>query len=436
MYLLRILLFIFIPLNLAQADFIIRDSEIEALVRDISAPILKSAELNPGSVRFFIIDNTDLNAFVIGGQNIFLTTGLLAHSQEPETLVGVIAHEMGHIVGGHLFFSKDEQRIASAKMIAGLLLGVVAGIGAKSTDVGVGTAMGMSQAGVMGYLKFNRQQESAADHAAIKFLNANNVSGDGLISFLSHLNSTERVFYGERNTYFSSHPVSSERIEYLRNSIKYNASKPNYLDRALRLRFATAMKKLEAFTLPRSRLFELVGKDLYQSAIANFRLARFDKALEDVDALITSDSANPYYYELKGQIYFDKGDLENARKFYQRASSIRPYDDLLKLNIVQVQVTQGKELVNAVANLSNMILKDNENVAAWRYLAIAYGKQGKIANQNLCLGWTALYTGDLQQAKRMLSLTKQGIDSLDQNLKIKLSDLEMVIKEVEKNAEE
>lgn len=433
MFLLRILFVVIISINFAYADVIIRDSEIEGVIKDIAAPILKSAEIDPNSVRFFIVDSDDLNAYVAGGQNIFLTTGLLRFSEDPDTLVGVIAHETGHIVGGHLFFSKDEQKLASAKTIVGLLIGAAAGVATKSTDVGLGTAMGMSQAGVMGFLKFSRQQESSADHAAIKFLNANNISGAGLVRFLSHLHSTEKAFYGEQNTYFRTHPVSSERIEYLRNNIKYDANKPNFLGHDLRARFSTSMKKLVAFTLIKSRLFELTSKDPYQSAIANFRLARFENALNEVAALITKEPSNPYYYELKGQIYFDKGDMDNAKIAYQKASSLRPHDDLLKINVAQVQVTQGKDLASAVSTLNSMILKESDNIAAWQYLAIAYGKQGKIANQNLCLGWTALYTGDVAQAKRMVALTKQVLDSLDQPLKQKLNDLELIIKDVEKN---
>ncbi len=101
----RLLLIIFLSFffgKLFAKQVFIRDAEIEEFLRDVTIPIAKAADLNYNNIKIFIIKDSNINAFVSGGQNIFINTGLITKFKKPGAIIGVIAHEIGHIKAGHL----------------------------------------------------------------------------------------------------------------------------------------------------------------------------------------------------------------------------------------------------------------------------------------------------------------------------------------------
>ena len=71
---------------------IIRDAEIEQLLREYSQPILRAAGLAQQNVQVTIINDRSFNAFVMDGKRIFINAGALMDAKVPNEVIGVLAH--------------------------------------------------------------------------------------------------------------------------------------------------------------------------------------------------------------------------------------------------------------------------------------------------------------------------------------------------------
>ncbi len=421
----------------AKAFTVIRDSEIEFVIRELAAPVFRVAGLNSDSVKIYVVHSDDLNAFVMGGQNIFLTTGLITYSEDPDVLVGVIAHEVGHIVGGHLITSKEELQNLRKRMMLGVIIGAAAGVATGSTDVGIGTAMGSSNAQISSFMKFNRTQESAADHAGIKYLTQLGVSPQGLIKFLNDLNKNERSFYAKSNAYLGTHPLSMDRIDYLKTYIQENPIKKNsYIGDFARSRYARIVAKIFAYTHSPDAVFQKYsGNDInsnYAKAIAYMRSANLNKAVEYLDKLMDSEPLSPFYLELKGQAYLEMGKIQESIQFYEKAYTYAPRENLIKLEYASALITAKINVTKAIGLLEQILEEDKQDINVWQQLSIAYGQKNDKANSNIALGWVALLKGDMPAAKRMAALAKKEIKSdSPASLRNKLEDLEIAIQGIE-----
>ena len=322
----------------AAAQGVIRDAEIEHTLRDYSTPLWRAAGLNPDDVSMYIIGSSDVNAFVSGGQNIFVHTGLILAARTPNELKGVLAHETGHIAGGHLARSAEAQQQAMGPALISIGLGVLA-IAAGAPQAGAALISG-SQAFAMGnFVRHTQVQESASDQAALDYLSSTGQSGRGLIDFFN--NNFRRYEFVQRRAppYILTHPFSSDRVEALRVGAEraehYDAVDPPE-DVA---RFRTMQAKLIGFlqpigqTLARYPVSDQSADARYARAIGYYRTAQMDLARTELNSLMTESPGNPYYQELMGQMLYESGRIAESVPYHRRSVELTQNEPLLMLNL-------------------------------------------------------------------------------------------------------
>lgn len=285
----------------ASAGGLIRDAEIEALLRDYTDPVLEAAGLKPEAVSLYIVNDTSLNAFVAGGKNIFLHTGLIVEAERPVELIGVIAHETGHIAGGHLARRSDGMKAAKFPMLVGLGVGIIAAL-AGSPDVAMAAIAGGNHIALMDMLAYTRVQESSSDQAAVTYLDRAGISSDGILTFFEKFRYTEVFATHSQHIppYWRTHPMSGDRISALAQRVETSPYKDKKDSDESLHRFAMMQGKLRGFidhpdaTMRRYPPEDTSDEARYARAIAYYRIVELDEALAEIDALIAADPANPY----------------------------------------------------------------------------------------------------------------------------------------------
>ncbi len=411
---------------------LIRDAEIESTLRAYSDPIFISADIPSESVRIFIVDSPQVNAFVAGGLNMFLHTGLILHAETPEMLIGVIAHETGHIAGAHLSQMRDKSSRASLGGLLGALLGAAAAASGAG-NAGAGIIAGSQQMAARGFLSDIRRDEQSADHAALRYLDENGISSEGMLAMFELLRRRE-TGGSKPDPYLLTHPLSSDRIATMRNHLKDNP-RAAAVSSPFTAMHARMQAKLIAFTEPYERTLirypatdsSVAGR--YARAIAEFRRSRFDAALEGIDALIKQSPKDPYFYDTKGQILFESGRPALAAAAYAKASNLKPNSALILTDYARALIAQEKPelLAQAIALLERARTHDDSYAMTWRQLAIAYGKQGKLGQSYRALAEESALTGDFDSALQHLLRARNEAGS-NAALAIALDDLERDIK--------
>jgi predicted Zn-dependent protease len=386
---------------------LIRDAETENIIRAYATPLFQAAGLNPDDVRIHLVNDRALNAFVAGGQRLFINTGLILQSAHSGQLIGVIAHEVGHISGGHLSKMEDEMRRASAQQILALILGGAAAVTTGRGDAGAAVMMGGASTAMRGFLAFTRTQESAADAAALQFLDQTRQSAQGLLEFMQVLEKQDPRTPDRQDPYLRTHPLSRERIEVM---LQHVAASP-YSAVPLSVTFENMhqrMKaKLYAFLNPLGHtLRQYPERDKsavarYARAIAYYRVPQLDKALPLIDELIREHPDDPYFSELKGQMLFENGRVAEAVGPYQTAVRLLPDSGLLKADLARVQIeSQDPALLEpAIANLNAALREDRAQPFYWRQLAIAHGRKGEMAESSLALAEEAMLLNRKNEAR-------------------------------------
>ena len=399
----------------AQGLSLIRDSEIEITIRGWADPILVAAGLDPAAVRILLVNDPSLNAFVAGGQNIFLHTGLLMATESPGQAIGVIAHEAGHISGGHLARSAEGIRAAENTSLIATLLGIGAialGAGAgvdKAGTAGAALVVGGQSAGFRRLLAYTRTQERAADQAAVDMLERAQQSARGLLEFLGALEDQELLVSERQDPYVRSHPLTSDRIAFISNAMAHSPwsdvpDPPEEMRRHERMR-AKLIGFLERPRRVLRTLFPLADESLparYARAVAYMRLADLDAALGEIDILIREHPDDPWFVELKGQILFEHGRVRDALPHYRRAARLVPEEALILAGLARVQVEIGGEalLREAVDNLEAARRLERDDPTTWRLLAAAHHGLGEAGLSALAAGEYALLTGRPDDAAR------------------------------------
>lgn len=384
----------------AGAFGLIRDAEIEELLREYTDPILVAAGLQPDAVSIYIVNDPSLNAFVTGGKNIFIHTGLIVEAERPMELIGVIAHETGHISGGHLVRRSEGMKAATLPMILGLGVGIIAAL-AGAPDLGMAAIAGGQHIGMMEMLAYTRVQESSADQAAVTFLDRAEVSPDGIVSFFEKFRYTEAFSTHSQHIppYWRSHPMSSDRIAALSSRIEQSPFKDQPDSEESIHRFSMMQGKLRGFvdepyaTFRRYPPEDLSPEARYGRAIALYRQVKVDEALSEVDALIAAEPTNPFYHELRGQILFETGRVEDAIPHHARSVELAPDQALLRVNLAQALIAApGSEADKARSaeardQLLAALIRDEDNPFTYHQLAITYAREN---NE----GMAALYTAE------------------------------------------
>jgi len=403
----------------AQRISLIRDAETENTIREYATPIFQAAGLAGDDVRIFLVRDGQLNAFVAGGQNMFLNTGLIMRAESASQLIGVIAHEAGHIAGGHLARTQDELKGATAIQILSMVLGAAAAVAGKGDAgmaiVGTGSSVAMSNV-----LSFSRAQESAADQAGLTFLERSGYSARGMLEFLEILSGQEVLSQARQSPYVRTHPLTRERVDTVRASLSTSryadAKLPAEYDRMHRRVRAKLFAFIEqpARTLQTYREADTSEAARYARAIAYYRIPDMAKAVPLIDGLIADFPGDPYYWETKGQMLFENGRVADAAKAYAEAVRLLPTSPLIRVGYAQAQLEPDRpELTrDALAHLNAAVHADRENGLAWRLLAVAHGRGGRVGEAALALAEQAMVENRLpdatQQAVRAQRLLPEG----------------------------
>lgn len=388
---------------------LIRDAEIENIIRDYSTPIFNAAGLDAESVSIHIVNDPRLNAFVAGGQRMFLNTGLLMRAETPEQVIGVVAHEAGHISGGHLARLQDELRNAETTSILAMILGTAAGIATGDGRVAGAIISGGNQAAFSNLLKYSRTQESAADAAGLKYLDSTGMSARGLLEFFELLQREIRVTGGREHPYLSSHPLTSDRITTIQSHLAFSrfanaATPPDLLRKHARMR-----AKLIGFMEPLETTLEVYPDTdtsipaRYARAIAYYRQSDLMRALPLIDGLIAEEPDNPYFHEVKGQMLLENGRVADSLIPYQRMAELAPGEPLLRSALAKAQVESGNPalLEDARSNLLAATRSEPTLRESWRLLTIVYGRLGQQGELALSQAEYNLLGGDPKAAEAL-----------------------------------
>lgn len=396
---------------------LIRDAETETLLRTFASPLFRAAGLSPGLVRILVISDEAINSFVTTGNRMFIHTGLIQKAPSALALVGVIAHETGHIYGGHLARLPAEMRAALFESLAALLIGAAAGVAGRSTDAGLGAAVGGQQLVMRNLLSFQRSQERAADQAALLFLAANQWSARGLVELFHVLEDQEALTSDLQDPYVRTHPLTAERIAAVEQAV----ARSPYSDRALPAgwdeRFRMVQAKLDGFlrpssgTLARVRAGDPAPTARYARAIALYRVGHIDEGLRLVDGLIAEQPGSPWLHELKGQILFEGGRGRAAIPPYQEAARLAPDQSLIRqgLGRAMVETNDPALLRPAIQELQAALRGERDDAFTWRQLGIAWGRLGDIGQAELALAEEALLLGDIPQAKARATRAEKAL---------------------------
>jgi predicted Zn-dependent protease len=383
----------------------LRDAEIEHTLRVWMTPVWKAAGLDPDAVHVYVINDPTLNSFVAGGQNIFLNSGTIQKAQSPNQLIGVMAHETGHIAGGHLARKTQIMKNAMIESVIGMVLGGAASALGHGNAGGAGVLAG-ADVGQRAFLKNSITIEASADQAALRYLDRTRQSTRGLLEFFEILEQEEFLSAQRRDPYLTDHPLTEERLNYVREHVAQSPYS-NAKDPPERVaQFNLIKAKLGAFLgAPAQVLAAYPSNDnsepaRYARAIAYYRIPDLKNAIPIIDGLIKDVPNNPYYDELKGQMLFENGRVAEAVEPYQRAVQIAPSEPLLNIELAQVQLetNNSKYLTAAKSELTNALQRESDNPDAWRQLAIVYGRSGDIGMAALSISEQYMAQGDYRQA--------------------------------------
>ncbi len=396
---------------------LIRDAEIEATIRAYADPVFKAAGLDAAAIKVHLVNDNRINAFVTPGMDMFLNTGLLMRSDTPNQVIGVIAHETGHISGAHLVRIQDELRNATIQSILAMIAGIGAGVATGNPGIGAGTMMMGQDIAMRNVLKYSRTQESAADQAGMKFLDETEQSSRGMLEFFEKLESQMLLNTRSQDPYLQTHPLTRDRV----SSVQQHVDQSPYSDAqdapALVEMHARMLAKLKGFLLPFDQVMQIYPNTdtsqpaRYARAIALFRVSRLKESLILMDSLLQESPDDPFYLEQKGQILFLNGKLADALPLYQRAVDLKPYEALLRQELGQVQLeTEDQRYVKpAVANLEFAAGMQANDPTVWRLLAIAYGRDGQIPMSQLAQAEQAMALGDKKEARLQARRALKGL---------------------------
>lgn len=390
---------------------IIRDTEIENVLRQWCTPIWNAAGLNPDAIKLILVQSTDFNAFVAGGSNIFLFTGMIQATKNPGELLGVIAHESGHIAGGHLIRGREAAEHASYQSMLAAVLGMGVGM-AGGGDAAAAIIRGGQGVAMSNYLAHSRVEESSADQAGLRFMEGAGYSPKGMVTLLEKLKQQEYLPAGQQNSYVRTHPLTGDRIAAMEAGAAKSANTNKPYPAAWDEQFKRIQAKLTGFIEPERVAWIYSEKDtstpaLYARAIAAYRRSEKDKAISLVDQLIGREESNPYFHELKGQMLRDFAQLPQAAAEYRKAVSLKPDAALVRIDLAQVLVEiagNGNEALYAEAekNLDQARPKEPRSTDIQRLYATIYGRRGQEAEARYYLAEEASLKGDIHEAQKLL----------------------------------
>jgi predicted Zn-dependent protease len=375
------------------AQSILRDAETEQLLLDMAAPLVEASELEPGNVELVLINDGSINAFVAGGQAIYVHSGLINEAETANEVQGVLAHELGHITAGHAVRFDERTKAANNISILSLLLGVGAAL-AGAGDAAIGVIAAGQQAALGSFLSFNRDQEASTDLAGARYLSGAGITGAGMIKFFERLRNNEiRAGYSQADeaAYARTHPLSGDRIQVLRGLLDDDPAWDTPPDPVLQERFVRARAKLYGYLAePRRTLAFFPPRDTsvparYARAYAYHKDAQIDMALAEADALLAAEPDNPYFLELKGQVLLESGRPLEALAPLRRAVELSRAHPLIAgiLGHALIATENQANFAEAENVLRASVQRDRFNPFAWYQLGVVYAARGDIPRARL-----------------------------------------------------
>lgn len=399
-------LLLLVAVQPARAQSILRDAETEALLNDASRPIIEAAGLSPRNVRIVLINDSSINAFVAGGQAVYIHSGLIDAADNINEVQGVIAHELGHVTGGHVPLSGQMFSQATGISILSLVLGVAA-MAAGAGEAGAGILAAGQQAAMGSVLAFSRNQESSADAAGVRYLNGSKISGRGMLEFFKKLQSQEfRLAIPQDNPYNRTHPLSGQRIANLTNDLSkgpgWSVPTPGGWDE----RFRRVQAKLRGFVNdPKSTLRKYPDTDTsisarYARAYAYHRSGYPQQAATEAAALVKAAPKDPYFQELQGQVLLESGKPLEALNPLRQATQATNYQPLIATTFGHALLaTEDPRFIDEAEKvLRQAVARDDQNPFAWYQLGTAYERKGDQARSALAAAEQASLTGQHQRA--------------------------------------
>lgn len=389
----------------AQGINLLQDTETERLLRSYEEPILKVAGIDPNAVKIYIVGDTSLNAFVAEGQNIFVNTGLFIHLKSPNEMQGVLAHETGHMAGGHL--TRGSEAIAKAEIP--MLLSMVLGIGAAIAGAGQAgmVLMGIGQsAAAAQFFQFSRAQEATADQMGQKYLRALHLSGMGMVHVFDRMANEEAMIVKNPEQFATSHPASRDRVANLQEIAEASPYRDVPDSPQAVHAYEMVKAKIIGFQLPvqdvlyRYPLTDKSAPARYARAMVYMRQPDLQKALTEINSLIKEEPKNPFFYEVLGQIYVSMSQPIKGISPYQKSVDLLPDAPELRVALAAAQVASGDKKIEAqaVENLKIAVQQDSENPFAWYQMAQAYSDLGNNPMADLATSERYYSVGDVRKA--------------------------------------
>ena len=149
-------------------------------------------------------DDQTINAFALPGGQVFITAALLRRLQSEAQLAGVLAHEIGHVVGRH-----SAEQLAKSQL-TGALVGA-AGVAASSDNSDGRQAAAIAAAvGQLVNMRFGRKDELEADHFGVRFMSEAGYDPRALEEVMRIL--AEASSGSSQPEFLSTHPDPGNRL--------------------------------------------------------------------------------------------------------------------------------------------------------------------------------------------------------------------------------
>ncbi|MDE2303269.1 MAG: M48 family metalloprotease [Sphingomonadales bacterium] len=418
----------------AAAQEILRDAETEALLHDLASPLITAAGLDPNNVDIVLVNDPEINSFVAGGQAVYLNSGLINSADNANEVQGVIAHELGHIVGGHAIDDRGAVAAGHISILSLLLAGAAAAAGAG--DAAMGVLMAGQQAAMGKFIAYTRGQEESADAAGATFLSKAGISGRGSIEFFHKLLNLENRYGYTRtddDSFYSDHPLTDDRIAFLQDTYQKDPAWNHKTDPRLDARFQRVKAKLYGYLADPADTLQsfpdyMTGEPArYARAYAFHKQGFLDKAMTECDALLAVEPDDPYYLELKGQILLEAGRPAEAIAPLRRATELTNNQPLIATTFghaliatddaaaandprrVEGESRPGPHFAEARRVLKAAVARDRENPFAWYVLGEVYALDGDIPRARLASAEQQVMNGNMSAAGRSAEAAEAGL---------------------------
>lgn len=417
----------------AQGFSLIRDTEIEKTIQAYANPIFETANIPPQSVSIRIIADDSLNAFVTTGNRMFLNTGTLMKAGSSSEVIGVIAHETGHLVGGHTVTFSDQMQAALTTTLLTTLLGVAAGIATGNSDLGMAVALGGQGTAQRQILAFSRGQESSADQFALKALENTEQSAEGLYKFFDRISGQELLVTDRQDPYVRTHPLTRDRMTSIRAHIEQSPYSEVPPDGELEEQHRRMVAKLYSFLKPQNATLQkypetdvsISGR--YARSVAHYRRGRLDLSVPLIDGLIEERPDDPYFWELKGQMLFENGRIEESIQAYRESIRLLPFAPLILVAMSHAMVESGDpKYVEETQNALRVALQEDPNdVFAWQLSAKSYALNDQPGLSAYAAAERAFLMGQLGEVMRYVRKAEDVLPT-GTPLWVRLQDLKAV----------